>query len=232
MTVMRDRVQARVTALGKSSITLAREVGLERGYINDFLIGRKGSLRGAKLDAVAAALDCDVAYLTGEQATPRAGQQAALPAPRPAKSGIDARLVPVRGVAEPGVWRELGSADEPSGDVLAPIDPRYPVDRRAFRVRGHHTDVVGISDGSAVVCLDFDAMERGGIGLRDGWYCVVRRLRKSLGLCETAIRRAEITATGVAFIDPENGNRVIAGKHGDDEVTIAGVVERTVQLFL
>lgn len=234
MSDMRDRVRARVKALGKSPITIAKAAGLERGFINDFLIGRKHTIRGRNLELVAEALECDVAYLTGAQATPRRAP-APVPAPAPPAGNTpraDARLFPVIGVAEAGVWRSVEAAGEQSGEIFAPIDPRFPVERHVVRARGHAVDAIGITDGAAVVCLDYDGLVDRGVRLRDGWFCVVRRLRRSMGLCETAIRRAEVTTAGVRFVDPLSGGGVEIGSHGDDEVAVAGVVERAVHLFL
>lgn len=65
---LQDRVRARLDELGRSPITAAANVGLERTYIRDFVGGKKASLRSDKYEKVAQALDWTVADLLGVEA--------------------------------------------------------------------------------------------------------------------------------------------------------------------
>lgn len=74
-----DRIDRRLEALDRSSITAALNVGLERTYIRDFVIGRKKSLGTKKLELVAKALDWTVAELTDIEAPTDRAQSPSLP---------------------------------------------------------------------------------------------------------------------------------------------------------
>ena len=65
---LRTRIQNRLTELGRSPITAAVSVGLERTYIRDFVNGRKDSIRLDKRALVAQALDWSVDQLMNEGA--------------------------------------------------------------------------------------------------------------------------------------------------------------------
>jgi phage repressor protein C with HTH and peptisase S24 domain len=65
---LRTRIQNRLTELGRSPITAAVGVGLERTYIRDFVNGRKDSIRLDKRALVAQALDWSVEQLMNEGA--------------------------------------------------------------------------------------------------------------------------------------------------------------------
>lgn len=65
---LRTRIQNRLSELGRSPITAAVSVGLERTYIRDFVNGRKDSIRLDKRALVAQALDWSVEQLMNEGA--------------------------------------------------------------------------------------------------------------------------------------------------------------------
>lgn len=90
---LQTRVRRRVEELGQSPITLAKSVGLERGYINDIVIGRKRSVRTDKLELVAQALGVSVGYLQGMD-------DAVMILPEIQTNTINA-------ICETGVWRTL-----------------------------------------------------------------------------------------------------------------------------
>lgn len=154
--ILRQRVRARLTALDVNPFEAARRAGLERSFLNDLLIGKKSTVRQAKLPALAKALECDQDYLTGLQGTPRAG-------------GPSFGSLPVLGIVEAGVWREPGGGPPKVQLPLGP-DPRYPSQSQvAFLVRGDHAGDLGINDGSVVVVFT------GPMAYRDGDPVVVRR---------------------------------------------------------
>lgn len=117
MDAIRQRMLSRMKELKLTPYGLSTAAGLEKSYIADFLKGeRKKSISASALPAIATALDCDLAYLFGEQA-------------RPHDSGAS---LPLLGVVEPGVFRE---PDDGRGTAPVPADPRYPTDTQAaFRI--------------------------------------------------------------------------------------------------
>lgn len=80
---LKMRVQERLKALGKNPFEAARDGGLGRDFVNDIIIGRKVSVRGANLAKLARALECDQLYLLGAQVKP---------SDRPSRAAIDEAL--------------------------------------------------------------------------------------------------------------------------------------------
>ncbi|XAI96294.1 hypothetical protein [Microcystis phage Mae-JY30] len=203
---LRERVQARLDALQINPFEAARRAGLERSFVNDLLIGKKSTMREAKLVALADALDCDVAYLRGFQNTPRAG----------IAGGAGQ---PLAGICEAGVWREPG-ADIPAQPIPFTPDPRYPIsDQELYLVRGNHAAGFGITDGSLLVVVK-------GAAIRDGDHVVVRRRRPS-GEIETSVR---VQAGGALSASPPAGNSQIAPILMDD-AEIVGLIAISFRVF-
>ncbi len=80
---LRSRIQNRLLELGRSPITAAVSVGLERTYIRDYVNGRKDFIRLDKRALVAQALDWSVDQLMndGPRALSAAGALAQSPHP-------------------------------------------------------------------------------------------------------------------------------------------------------
>lgn len=74
-----SRIRARLAVLGVSPYSVAREHGLHRTLISDLLTGRTKRIHGRNLPRIAAALDCDEAFLTGAQSLPRMSEPAVVP---------------------------------------------------------------------------------------------------------------------------------------------------------
>jgi DNA-binding Xre family transcriptional regulator len=72
-TQLQARVRERLASLKINPFEAARHGGLERGFINDILNGKKKSIRGDNLWKVAAALHCTTEYLLGESERPFPG---------------------------------------------------------------------------------------------------------------------------------------------------------------
>ncbi|WP_316206037.1 XRE family transcriptional regulator [Bradyrhizobium sp. SZCCHNR3058] len=68
---IKERVEARVMALQISRNELSRRAGLGLSYVNDLLSGKSLNPTKEGLMKLAPILDCDYAYLVGEQPTPR-----------------------------------------------------------------------------------------------------------------------------------------------------------------
>lgn len=63
--VLKDRIAARLNALGISQFTAAERAGKHGHFIYDFMIGRKQSFKGDGLQRLSTALECSIDYLTG-----------------------------------------------------------------------------------------------------------------------------------------------------------------------
>lgn len=216
------RIRMRLNQLDINPFEAARRAGLERSFINDVLIGRKISVREAGLTKLALGLDCDPAYLTGHQETPRA------------LVADPAQGMTVVGVCETGVWRSA-EAVVPATVVPLMPDPRFPgVPNLALMARGDGGAAAGISDGDYVVALDYGRWEEREGPVRDGQLCVVRRERVELQEAEVAVRRAEVRAGGVSLAACALRDLPAVSLDGSpgERVAIVGVVDRAVRLFL
>lgn len=202
-----ERVRERLEALGINPFEAARRAGFERSFVNDLLIGRKKSVRGASLLKLAAALGCDPAYLVGMQAA--------------------ARHTPEGGAAWPGAVEACAAAQI---CAATPPDPRHDVAaQRAFCVLDDHAEEAGIRRGSCLVAY----RPAPGDGLSDGDLAVVRRSHEEGG-AETAIWRLSVTLDGLRLIPPGGGDSVPlrTGTEADAEgVELLGIVSMAVRLF-
>ena len=63
---LKEKVAARLDELGRNPFEAARIGGLERSFVNDILIEKKGSIRGASLAKLAVALDWPPSMLLEE----------------------------------------------------------------------------------------------------------------------------------------------------------------------
>ena len=146
---LKDIVQGRLTELDRNPFDAARKGGLERSYVNDILIGKKKSVRGDKLEQLAAALDLRVADLVAASA--------------PAKGA----LVAVAGLVSAGSEMTLYSEGQGSiGNVRAPSNATPTT--AAAEIRG--TSLGDLFNGWI---LFFDDRREGDATDRIGKACVV-----------------------------------------------------------
>lgn len=225
--VFRDRVRARVEALGASPITLARSVGLERGFINDILIGRKTSVRTDKIPLVARALNCDPRYLTGEidQPTPEENVWSSH------NSGM-----PVAGICETGAWRRPIAM--PKAQTIVPIEPdsRYRgAAQQCFEVRGDAMAPMRVLDGMYVITVDYQHFVERVRPLASGMLVVLRRERVELGEVELSVRTVDQRARRVLLRGSLDGAASedidTSAPPAGEELSIVGVVTRAVRIF-
>ncbi|WP_439542590.1 helix-turn-helix domain-containing protein [Hyphomicrobium sp.] len=226
MKMLRDRVNQRVGLLGKSPITLAKEVGLERGYINDILIGRKKTIREGKLDQVAKALDCDPEYLLGHQEFARASDARAnrkIAAPR---ATVQPNGLAVRGVCQSGIWR--GRSTPPDYPATLPIAPdaRYAnLPQQAYLIRPEETRTI-----SLVLAIDLPVFEKGVMPIDDGTVVVVQRERSDL--TETSLRIVHLPQRELRPLDNDPAGEVIKGNSTGwpNDVKVLAVVTSLIRL--
>lgn len=166
MSDLRERVQERLNVLGINPFEAARRANLERGYVNDILQGKKKTVRGPYLVALAEVLACDIEYLLGARDTPRPFRV------------VDRRspgYLKVAGTVEAGVYRDAAAAIAEER-VGLPADPEFPQDAQlAYRVAGDSMNLRGVEPGMILACVKTEAWTSIKGRLRDGLLVIVRR---------------------------------------------------------
>jgi hypothetical protein len=221
--VLQERVNARVKALGKPAIKLATDGGLGRGFIRDIIDGRKKTFKAESLAQVARALDCDPEFLLGQQDEVRRE----VPRDGAASGGIT-----YGGICETGVRRTPAAMRAARTTTAVPLepDPRHPgLANVAFLVRGDGMAGEHITDGMIVGCIDAgDWRQRHG-EVRDGLIVVVRATRQPDGDVELSLRRVAALRDGLHFqASPAEEFGTVTPGPG---VEVVAVVTRAVRLF-
>jgi len=115
MSLLIDRIRARLDDLGLRPATAAKAAGLHPDYLRNILDGKSLSPRADKLAQLARVLQCDLPYLLGEDGAPAAGFTRPGPAYMPLReepaafgraespAGIDGQM-PIYGSAEGGMF--------------------------------------------------------------------------------------------------------------------------------
>lgn len=223
MTEISELIQRRLDILQISPAEAAKRAGLDRSYISDLIAGRKKSIRHDKVLVLAKALECDPAYLSGNQDAPKV------------HNPLDP-VMEISGVCETGVWRSPQSAT-----ALPPLprlyDARYPDDRQmVFLTRGHGADELGIRDGMVVLAIGWDGLSARGVHLRHNDVVVVRCARSNDHLeHQTCIMQAEVTTAGARLVsrgEPRHRPITLTGIELPDGAEILGLVVRAVITFL
>lgn len=183
----KDRIEARMDALGINQFEAAEKAGKNSHYIYDFMVGRKSSFKGDGPVRVAQALECSIEYLTGESdeiGVPPMATPAAVPS---AQAG---RSLPLAGVVETGVFRRPSSVRGAGRPLpIAPF-PDYPAEAQAaFAVRGGGMDTRGIIEGMTLVAVDIEAATK---DLESGSVVIVEHVRSNG-------REAEISARELQY---------------------------------
>lgn len=135
---LKDRVQLRLAAIGAKPIPAAVKAGLGRDFINDIINGKKTSIRGNKLEAVAAVLETTVAYLLGETDDPLGGAR---------------QEVPVIGYAGADNDGSLIYGDGDPVHEFAPIPPGGTSASVAIHLKGN--SMRGIADDGAIIYFEY-----------------------------------------------------------------------------
>lgn len=213
---LRARVKSRLNYLKISAFEADRRGGFHRGYVRALLAGDKDGIRKENLNALARALECTVAYLTGHQDEAHANQN-------DAQQGISVILT-----CETDTWRPLRAGEEPSRSIPVLPDPRWP-GIRAFAVeaRGDGADLAGISDRSFAVAVDFLQLSANGFLVRDGMLCVAKRHREQFDGVEHSIRRIRTEAGGVVRLSAPSSSEyreITLGESRGESVVILAIV--------
>jgi len=146
---LKERVEARLADLKRNPFEAARLAGLERGFVNDILAGKKRSVRGENLEKLAIGLDCDPDYLIGRQATAKISLGDHGPG-----------VVKVRGEVAAGIWLDAGIDGWDTYDLEPspfPPDGRFPTDAQFdLIVRGTSINRFA-RDGQRLRCVAVEA---------------------------------------------------------------------------
>jgi len=166
---LKDIVTARLADLRRNPFEAARIAGLERGFINDILAGKKRSVRGENLEKLAIGLDCDPDYLLGRQNTAKLSFSKHTPG-----------VVYIRGEVAAGMWLDAGLDGwdtceyEPSP---FPPDGRFPTDAQFdLIVRGTSINRFA-KDGQRLRCVSADTFP---YQIQDNDIVIVERYRGDL----------------------------------------------------
>lgn len=228
-----DRVRERLTALDMNPFEAARRANLDRGYLSDLLSGKKRSVRGSALIALAETLDCDVGYLVGAQDFPRSFVRANY-------GNGKSHALPFGGTVEAGAFREIDPTDQSEHDpVDLPPDPEFPENTQTvYAVAGDSMNAAGIEPGMFVAAVSSDAYVAAHGALRDGQIVVVERLRNDGQERELTVKRLRIyedrTELVPASTNPRHKPIVIPRNHAADDgtqVRVTGVVRMATRLF-
>ncbi|UXM96181.1 XRE family transcriptional regulator [Bartonella sp. HY329] len=123
MEKLRQIIAQRLQALNIGAVEAATKVGLEKGYIRDFLSGRKKSFRNDKFAQLAQALELDIAELmeasTPEHATRMIAEKPNAKILGPVKLATN-RKIPIYGQAVAGINGEFMLNGNILYEVLCP----------------------------------------------------------------------------------------------------------------
>ncbi len=182
--VLAARIQERMTALGTNAFQTSKRAGLGETFVSDIVNQRNQKPSLGPVLALAKVLECDLAYLVGDQDLPRR-----------AATEIAVAEVPIIGVAEAGAFRVMADEDQsPHNLRLVSVrkSRRYPMVRHfALEVRGDSMNAARpspILDGAVALCVDIldagleietDKIYAARRTLDDGqtWECTIKRAR-------------------------------------------------------
>jgi transcriptional regulator with XRE-family HTH domain len=222
---IRQRIQEILDERGIAVTAAAKMCGLRREFLQEYLSGKKGTIRPANLQKVADGLGVDVAYLRGQTDVRR----------RAAPGSFDrTRSVRFAGHIEPGVWRTPNGLND-NGLPVGP-DPRFPADNQvAYVMHGTSAEPIGIPDDAILIGIDPGLYETMGGGKIEGVAVVVRRERTTKGNgTERSVRTVRPGLLGMTFAkpdDPADDPIQFPGEKADERVTIEAVVVAALRLY-
>lgn len=220
-----QRIQNRLDALGMSANEASIKAGLGRTAIQSIRIGKAKSPRADTLKRLADVLECDVAYLTGDIDSPRMVKQGGNTPEIREIPPKDFSSIPLVGIVEAGTFREMDQihdiAEFPT--VAAPRSDSFPSARHvAFEVRGDSMNAAGIHPGDTLLCVDWVDT---GLSPVDGMVVVVERTIDDGHLREWTVKEVEVQKDRY-ILHPRSTNAshkpitIMKRKNADNGVTV------------
>lgn len=223
MNVLQTKVDNRLKELGINAFEAARRAGLPRQSIWDLVKGHKQSFGSSSLAQIANALEWTVAdlvddFIPGEH--------------MPASYGT-LRVLPLKGVAQAGAWRERDDNPLPDGSFSTMLpDANYDVSHQfAMQIHGDSMNdckPVSIPDRSSVRCVEWS---KAGLAMRAGLLVIVERTSRDGALVEKSLKKvADAIGGGLELRSETTGKNhapislVVSGKQFGDGIKIIGVV--------
>ena len=183
--VRRDRVEARLRALGINQFEAAKRAGKQLHFVYDLLKGKKQTIKGDGLLHLAKALECSIEYLTGEADTP------GVPPGELPNEGSSPVSIPYSGIVEIGAFRLPGVQTQPPQVIrerLLTPDPRYPSDQQcAYLVNDDSLASHNIGRGTFLICVKVPTADE----LPNGSIVIVERRRLESGEVEISAREVQ-----------------------------------------
>ena len=220
----RPNVETALTEAGYTAKSASEAIHKNRTWLSQVLSGRVKDPGSSAVADLAKLLSVDISYLYGEQDVPRLAPGSLTPKSHQAKE------IPVRGVIQAGLWREVDELFEPREYVMYEVDPGFPnAKRSAYEVQGDSMDLAGILEGDRIVCWDIHDYP---FPLRDGDDVVVERTRFAGMLKEWTVKRLFTHPDGMKELRPISSNkshksyRIYPDHEADngEEIAIIGIV--------
>lgn len=195
-----DRLETRMAQVGTNAKTLSIRAGLGATAVSDILKGKNKRPSIPQMSAIAAALNCDLAYLVGEQDYPTREPEV--------KGTFE---VPISGIAEAGVFRVMPNVrsdfERELPSIAATRSVRYPRAKHfAMEVRGlsmNAAEPYPILPGMYVLCVDMISAE---LIIESGKIYAVRRTLDAGSTYEFTIKRAFVFRDRIE-LRPESTDR-------------------------
>lgn len=230
---LKARIEERLKTLNLSAEEASKAARLGRTAISDIMRGKSGQPTTRVLVALSRVLKCDLAYLMGDQENPMVEQQV---------FEIGGQPIPVVGIIEAGVFREMREAepwntadsDAEYRTIIAPRSQTYPkASHFALQVRGDSMNAYKkrpIHEGDYALCVDVISAEH---ILQDGEIYAVRRTLDHGQSYEWTLKRARVFKDRTE-LTPDSTNPIHkpvvipAGSYGDEneavEIAVKGLM--------
>ncbi|WP_011579558.1 MULTISPECIES: LexA family protein [Chelativorans] len=203
-----EKLAEAIRDAGFTAARLSREIGRDKDYVRDYLIGRKRSLKAEDLEKIAEKLG-------GDLNEPSTLKEVALE--------NDLSEMPVIGTIRAGAWIETYMLEhDDQGTIPVAKDRRFlHAKQYALAVAGDSMDLEA-PDGSFVVCVDFGDS---GLTLKPGMLVHVEAMEH--GKSETTLKKVSFE-NGKTVLHPRSSNPIykplILGGDEAFYVVVKGVV--------
>lgn len=189
--MIKERIEARLEALGLNQFQAVEGTQLARHFIYDILAGRKQNVRSKNLQELARALRCSVSYLEGKS------DDIGLP-PKQSANSTTVKPLTTAGIIDAQSWRREGA--DATDVIETPPLPQYAASRQMiFVYRGEPFQQ--IRDGMFVVAIDAQDFVRNHGVIGPGSNVIVQR-KSRMGdevLSQTTMRKLSTSAADRAL---------------------------------